>query len=383
MRIVPLTPADPEGAAPEAETNPDTPPENPDAPPAAEPSPPSSDTEPSSPPAPDEPTSTEDAITAALKALPKEKAEGEEEAEGGDPDAAEEPAEKPDKAEKPEETKANATVEGDGDDDDPEADPTEDELKAMRPKVQKRIKQLLSQRNTARRELDGVKPDAEAYREIRGFMQSNGLEDAEVQQLFRVGSLLKANTVESAEQALGIIMPLARELMSVTGRSIPTDLKAKIDSGEVTEEVARQMARERATRLSAERTAEAATSRVTETQRQQQTEQFRSDVNTAVQAWQQKARSSDPDFDKKEPFLQASALEVYRERGPAKTADEAVANAEEALRRVTDKLRAAMPAPKPTPPKPTSGSSGNRPGAAAQSNSLEDAIRAAVATPAN
>lgn len=268
-----------------------------------------------------------------------------------------------------------------------ENDPSDAELQAMRPGPRKRVVELLSQRNTARRERDDVagklqaaEVDAGNYRQITSFMQQSRLEAAEVRELFDIGAKLKSNDPRQLNDALAILLPLTTGLLELTGRAIPADLKAKVDSGDVTEELARDMARERAQRRIAENRATTVTTEVQQQQTAAQVANLQTSVKSAVAAWEQTVRKTDMDFDRKSQSLSDAAKAVLLERGWPRSPEQAVEYAKEAYSRVNQAMRAVTP--RPTATRPSPGATGNRSGLTPAPKSLEEAILGAMSRPA-
>ena len=360
-----VTPAPVETPAPDAGTRPDTP----------EPSPGTDEGK------AEGPKTLAEAIGEALT--------GDKDSESEEPDKPEpKPTDPP--ADKPADTEAKEPEPKPGEKPDTEPDPTEDELKALRPKARKDVVRLLSQRNAARRELsetaskwEADKGDAANFREITGFMQTASLEPAEMRLLFDVGAKLKSNDVQQFNDVLdNVLLPMAANLLRLTGRAIPDDLKAKVDSGEVTEEVARQVANDRARAIIAEQQAQRATTAQQTQQRQVAATTYTEGIRSAVGAWEAQVRASDPDYKLKARALSNAAVAMLAERGPPKSPEEALSYAKEAYQSVTEDFRAARPPPAATRPAPGTGQNGNRASLNPAPRTLEEAIRGAM-RPAN
>jgi hypothetical protein len=313
------------------------------------------------------PASLADAIAAAVTADPEADA-------GPETQAAEDEGDKGEKVAEPAPVEASTDEVSKADD-----DPTDDELKALPPKSAKRVKQLLSQRNTARRERDEFAADAVGYREIRGFMAESQLVDQEVQSLFQVGADLKSNDPERLERALNVLMPLASSLMQQLGKTLPDDLKRDVEGGNLTEDHARELARTRAqARLSREQAARS-TEQLDQTRTHQALAANAGQIKSAVSAWEASIRQTDPDFGAKSALMRQAALALVAERG-GRPADpvQAVEFAKEAYRRANEIAKSLRPAPKPTRATPDGGSSGTRVGLSAAPKTLEEAILAAA-----
>ena len=319
----------------------------------------------------DEPKSMADAIAQAL-ATDEAKTEGD-----ADPDESKPEDKKAEDgaAKTPDTDKSKEPAEGSADTDD---DPSEDELKAYQPKVQKRIKKLLSQRNEARREVEGYRDDATHYRNIRSFMEQSQLADGEVAELFEVGRLLKSNDVAAYEKALDIVLPIAQQLLEATGRSLPKDLREKVENGEFTEDAARDLAVQRARAMTAERRVQQVTQRTQAQEQAQQTSANQTAIQMAVASWTERVKVSDPDFGLKADAMRDAALALIAEKGRPKNAEEAVRYAEEAHRRVSSWFSRAQPQRPASRPAPNAGQSGNRSTLSPEPKSLKDAIFGAL-----
>lgn len=330
----------------------------------------------------DEPKSMAEAIAAAL-AGDDDKDPDKDPEDGEKPDSGEPKTEdaKPDAAaaKTPDTDKSKAPAGETADKD--EEDPSEDELKAYQPKVQKRIRKLLSQRNEYRHAAEEATTDATHYRNIRQFMTEAKLQDGEVAELFEVGRLLKGNDIAGFEKALDIVLPIAQQLLEMTGRSIPSDLREKVESGELTEDHARELARQRTRAETAERRATEVEKTVQTREQQANVSAVQTAIKTAVSTWEQRTRQSDPDFGLKADAMRDAALAMVAEKGPPKNPQEAVQFAQEAYDRVGKWFRAARPAAKPSKPAPGTGQNGNRSGLAPAPTSLKEAVLGALRSP--
>lgn len=266
-------------------------------------------------------------------------------------------------------SKIEAKPEGEGDD--LSDDPTAEELATFKGRPAKRIAQLLSQRNEARRKLEALEPDAQNFRQIRTFMDQNKLADEDTANLFRFGAHLRAGRFE---EAFEIVAPIMQTILEATGRSIPRDLRGRVETGEMTEEAARQLARERTARVQAE-TEAARVSAEVETDRKKQHVEA---VRQATREWEARVRATDMDFDLKAEAMARFATALVAERGLPANPEEAVAFAQRAYDEASNFLRAARPAPKATRPAPPSGTSQSRVASGPAPSSLQEAVLAGL-----
>lgn len=322
----------------------------------------------------DEPKSVADAIEAALKAAPKDASEtpAEEGADGQTPKE----SEASDNTEGSEPDQSKETVEGDGADKAEDGDPTDAELKTYGPGAQKRIKQLLSQRNELRRETETLQTDAGNYRQVREFMTRNRLEDREVAELFQLGADLKSGDPARLKRFVDRAMPTLTMVLEAIGQAVPADLNERVQSGEMTEDAAKELARHRYTAQTAQEAAERAAA---DSQRQSDTVR-QQEIMSAVEQWQSSMRASDPDFGMKADAMKRAAQAMVAERGLPRTKQEALDMAKAAYVEVNQWFKSSRPAPKPTAATPASGVSASRTTVQPAPTSLDDVIKQAIAT---
>jgi len=328
-----------------------------------------------------EPETMADAIAAAIDESTKTdtdkgekpaEGEGEKPAEGDGSDAdadAKDGAKAEDGAEKSKEPAE------DGSDNDEDADITDAEIEAMRPKARTRFKKLLSQRNEALREAQSLKVEAESFRNIQAYMAENGIEQQDAAVSFQVIADAKSGDMVRLNSALDQLLPLVQRLQEATGRAVPPELNDQVQSGELTEEVARQISQDKHARTFAQQQAELARQQAQQAQQQLAWQQNA----TAVQTWEQQIRATDPDFGKKADAMRRVAQALITERGAPKSPAEAVEYAKAAYAEAGKWFQAARPALQPSRPTPPQNSA-TRTGLAPAPTSLEDVISQALAS---
>lgn len=262
------------------------------------------------------------------------------------------------------------------DEPDAEIELTDDELNGLGFKARRRIRQLLNQRHTARAEVETLRPDAENYRAVRSFMDTHNLVDQEFAELLHLGADLKSGDPQRLQRFVDAVLPRLQMALEATGRAVSPDLKSAVDMGEMTEDAAREMTRTR-------RAAELADQRVQElTQREAQRGRTAeaTAIQTAVDAWVQQQKTTDPDFGRKEKATLRVVQALVQERGFPKTPAEAVKYAQDALAEVNGMATGFAPAPaRPTQPTPGPQTlSMPRNAVAAPPNTLAEAIERAL-----
>lgn len=230
------------------------------------------------------------------------------------------------------------------------------------------------------RENTELKGLAEQQKAVRAFMDLNEIPDELAADTFVVSALIvkaRKGDAKAAEKLVELLDPVRTEALELLGRHIPEDLAEQVASGDLTEDAAKQIARTRRERDAAR---SVAAEREQRDERTRETEAVQVRVNAAKQAvtsWEQQARKSDPDFDKKAAFITSEVQALAVSSGPPKSAKEAVELVQKAYSNVNERLKAVLPPKaKPATPKSPNGSAattgnGTRP----QPKSMLDAAR--------
>ncbi len=193
-------------------------------------------------------------------------------------------------------------------------DPTAEELEQANPHTAKRMKQLLTQRNSARDEAKALEPDALVGKQVTEFVQKAGLSADEVNQGFEVMRLVK----QDPYKALEVLAPLVDSLRAAVGQgALPQDLQQAVDEGRITQELASEISQTRAkanlTQGQLQRTTQQ-----TEQERQQREHNDHVDrVSAAVSKFNATLQRTDPDYKLKEgPLLREVERRILREGFP-------------------------------------------------------------------
>jgi hypothetical protein len=230
-------------------------------------------------------------------------------------------------------------------------DPSEEEMARYTSRTRDRIKQLLTQRDSARTEAETHKADAEMANGLRSFLSEHRIQKEDFTLLLDLGVALRKGDFRTFYEGVGPYVQLAEEALGIT---LPADLQAAVQQGMMTTEAARQYSRERMARQIAESQ---------NTQTQQETQQFVSRqqqdalsqaVSGAVNQWEARTRQQDPDYGHKQDLVKDMLWSVIRETGTPQTPEHAVQIAQEAYRRVNDAAARFRPAPRATQAVPSS-----------------------------
>jgi hypothetical protein len=287
----------------------------------------------------------------------------------GEYEEGEEPAAAKDKPEEPQEQEA---AKPDAEEEDLSRDLTEDQLAKFRPRSRERIKAMMRDRAQLREELNSYKPVAEKAQPFVEAMDKHQLTDENVQEVLHIGAVLRQGDFKKFTELMEPYMAAARRAM---GDELPNDLHQMVENGDTTPEVARELARRRHENALAQKQLEQAQQSQATVRQQQEQAQQAATVRDALNAWEQQALTSNPDYEHIRAAVHEQVQLEIQANGTPASAEAAQQLAQRAHDRV--KKLAARPAPKPaTPPRPPVG--GTNPGSAkaapTQPETLDDVI---------
>ena len=230
-------------------------------------------------------------------------------------------------------------------------------MEAFQPSTRKRVERLLQQRNDARTELERLKEPAGKWTQFYGYLEQHKLAPEDVNLLLAVGANLRAGNMKAFRDGIAPYWQLANEAL---GDLLPQDLQAKVESGEVTREMAAEMSRIRHANVRLNGQAQASATEATQIANQQNSQR----VNAAVTAWEQQIIARDPDYSKKAGAVLRSSQALMSQHPGAMSPDDAVRIAQQAYDEVsgwTGQWRPIQaPATRPVP-QGTRGINGARP----------------------
>jgi ribosome-binding protein aMBF1 (putative translation factor) len=162
------------------------------------------------------------------------------------------------------------------------ADPNEEDLPPFH--EHPRWKQVNTERETLRVELDQAKPIVEKYRVVDEYRQRYGISDEQFNQAVEMAALL----IHDPETARERLRPLVGSLDAFVGETLPDDLDIEVKDGTLSQARAKEIAKLRAQ------------DKVKETRGKLQAEgaqrAAQAAVVNALNAWDLGKRKTDPDF---------------------------------------------------------------------------------------
>ena len=216
---------------------------------------------------------------------------------------------------------------------------TDEELNSYKPKTQRRMRQLLDQRDEARQAIETLKPAAERMQQITEYVEKAGLDSQEVNSGFEIMRLMKQDPVK----ALEALTPYWQALNQAVGNVLPDELQNEVQEGRISEERARELSQTRSREALARKASEEAAQRAAEIQTRQTVEATAHAAQSAVSEWERKWSSNDPDYQAKQARvmekIELTLARRTREGKAMPTAQEAVQLSQAALDAVNAELK--------------------------------------------
>jgi len=209
-----------------------------------------------------------------------------------------------------------------------------------------RIRQLVSRAKAAEATVKEYQTDAEQFRQFQSYLTTSQLSAEDTNLLLGLGAALRKGDFATF---LDGVLPYVQLAQEATGQRLPADLQEKVDSGYVTEDMARDYARTRYTAQQLQAQAQEMQTRQAEQARQANAHS----VASAVTQWETSVRTTDPDYSHKEDAVRRYAQALVAERGAPQSPEQAVEYARLAYEEVNRLLKPLKPAVQPTRPTPT------------------------------
>ena len=232
-------------------------------------------------------------------------------------------------------------------DEDLKSDITEEEISKFSPRSQRRIRQLLAQRDDGFQERDSLRPRADNWDRVTAYMREHSIAPDELDNTIAITGLINSRQYD---KALAALTPIYRELAQKAGELLPEDLKEKVRLGHISEPDARDLNKQRAAASAAAERETRNTERATADNERSATQAQINNATKAVDDWAKAKAGSDPDWNLKQKDVADQVKLRILEGGLPKypkTNEEAVAIAEDALKVVEERYKLLRPKPKP------------------------------------
>ncbi len=242
---------------------------------------------------------------------------------------------------------------------------------------------IAKDRDQARSELDTAKDGAEKWTRFNELVKSTGFGTTEAADAWMnmgarwnkagvtedermVMSEIAIATRTDPARALKIITPIYDALRGIVGEgSLPADLQAQVDAGELTEEHARRIVRADADKRLAEGRANRESDAARQEREAREAQAAGEKMFQAVFSWETKQAGSDPDWQRIAPLVNEQ-IGILRDARKPRTAEDAVKVCDDALAIVKRTIGAVVP-PKPAVTPPSTPTANRQPQARAPS----------------
>lgn len=233
-----------------------------------------------------------------------------------------------------------------------------------------RFRKLLEDHNKYRGLAQQYAQGAQEFAKYQHFVQNDlGLSEKEFTGLLALGYMSK----HDPSGLYAILKPMLDELAVQVGEALPAELQARVDSGDLDLESAKEIAKLAAGKTLAEQKAKQTVQSVEQTREQQlqrQVEQVVETVRVGLNTLEAQWQKFDPDYSRKATYVRNALKVAFSEKPPA-SADEAVRRAK-TIKAQADKEFGSRP--KPTIKTPVAGGVQSSTAVPAKPGSLKEAI---------
>lgn len=226
------------------------------------------------------------------------------------------------------ESKAKTADDADEKSEDDEALPFHKHPRWM--EVQKELKEL----RPLKEQIEAVRPKAEAFDQLYGFMDEAHLSSDEVNEGFGVMKLLK----NDPGQAIPVLESYLEAAKKAVGLVLPPDLEERVNQGFLTKDDALAITQSQ----SREARASAAAAEAKQSADERMASERTTKIVSAIETWDARWKDSDPDHDLLVPLVK-DKIAVLIQANPPKNAEEAIEIAEQARKEVSGNLKRFKP----------------------------------------
>ncbi len=254
----------------------------------------------------------------------------------------------------------------------------EKELKDLdgKPVPYVRFKEVLTEKNEFKpkvndltQQVQTLQPQAQAFENFRGYMQEKNVSGDDAVRALDIVGLIN----NDPEKAYIELMQITEDLGVGLGKALPRDIQQMVDSGEVSETAAKELANHRATA----RTSQTALQQteVREQQRQQENvAQTQAQIKSSVNAWDADKLAKDPTYKgQKRKLTQTYITSYVAKNGKPQTPQQYLQVADWAYQeanKTIGEFKPKRPAKKPGP-----ASSGSSTQSVAEPKTMAEAVR--------
>ena len=243
---------------------------------------------------------------------------------------------------KPEDGQAKADSEEADDDAEPAPDTGPPVLRKKINKLLKHRRELRAEKAQLESQLTALQPAADMGTRLESFARDNDLSGDDMVKGLTIMAALRRGDWQTVYDGLAKPMRMAQEYL---GHAIPADLRQQVAQGQLTEQMARQVARMRMDQQRTEVVRQAEQHQYAQRAHAQTQDQ----VTRSVSAFEHQLSANDPDYGRKADFVKRVAQAKLQEKGGyISSVDEALKITKEAYDEVNVALRKLQPTPTAT-----------------------------------
>jgi hypothetical protein len=250
---------------------------------------------------------------------------------------------------------------------------TQAEVDAFSPRTRKRIDEFRAQINGLKAQIGPLEAQAQTTQALQSFLKQADIAKEDFGLVLDLAAAMRRGDYRVFLEGVAPYVKLAQESLGI---QLPADLQAAVKGGHMTADAARYTAQVRAQQQLAASQLTRVTTENTQRDHAETVRNFQASVASAVTDWETGVRRSDPDYASKEPVVRELLHAVVHERGPPRSAAEAVEIAKQAYARANAMASRFVPNPRATQQVPSSINRVN--GARTEPKSLKEAIHFAI-----
>jgi len=200
-----------------------------------------------------------------------------------------------------------------------------------------RFRSLIAEKNELKETAAKLQLDSDQYAKITDFIDKNNLTSKDSVEGFKIMAAIKNNP----DLAYKMLSHHFGNVAKRTGRSLPADIKSRMDDGFLDEAAAKELSQTRAKLAQVQNLRKA-----DQAKNVQQKEGHQSDMlSSALQTWGEATLAKDVDFGLKQEEFNDRVVALVNERGRPETQSDVLGLVEDAYATVNERFKARQPQP--------------------------------------
>jgi len=219
---------------------------------------------------------------------------------------------------------------------------SEAERSQLKGRTKKSFERLTTRVGELGQQNEALQARVAEYDRVVDYIRGTKLKPEEIDTVFDIATTMKSG---NPAEALRKLTPIVQQLQRQAGVVLPQDLTDQVSQGYLTEQHARELAMARSEAAHARAREQFAAEERANAERQAGYQSHMNTLKTTADEWERQKAGSDLDWSKKaERIHDLAKLEVLQ-KGPPKSAQQAVEMFNGIYERVTKEIRSFMPKP--------------------------------------